>query len=67
MVAGEFAKQSKVRGFKMVFHRVNFSDLMKVFVSVRNCVSTQPCSHGFFLFWHQKWQNCCDEACSHFE
>ena len=32
VVAGEFAKQSKVRGFKMVFHRGNFSDLMKVFV-----------------------------------
>ena len=32
-----------------------------------NFVSTQPHPLGFLsLFWHQKWDNYCDEDCSHF-
>ena len=32
-----------------------------------NFVSTQPRPLGFLaLFWHQKWDNYCDEDCSHF-
>ena len=56
------SKQVKACGFNWrVFHHANFSNLANVFASV----IVFPLKHIIrvsFAFWHQKWQNYCDES-----